>query len=323
MGNPNLGFEKRMNISLGFDGLFLQNKLALEGSVFYYKTSDVITKRKNTIPQYFSSLYWDNYGSYTNTGFEFGGTFTQKFADIVVMLGSNLVYSVPKTLAIDELNYSDDYRKAAGKPSDAMFGFVALGLFNDQTEINNSTPQTFGIVRPGDIRYQDLNNDNVIDDLDQKVIGNSHARFDYSFNLNVKYKSFELFALANGETGASTYFNSPYYWVYGNRKYSDAVLNRWTGETAETATYPRLTTLAADNNYRNSTYWLYKKNWFTLQTIQLNYAVPVRVSGIKELRVFARANNLATFSKIADKLQLNIGTAPQTRFYSVGASLTL
>ena len=323
LGNPDLGYEKRFNSNLGFDALLLNNKLTLEGSWFYYKTSDVITQRTNYLPSYFGSYYFENYGSYSNTGVELGAGYTESIGDVILKIGSNFTWAHPKTIVIDELNYNEDYRKAAGKPTDAMFGFVSLGLFHDQTDINNSVLQTFGTVKPGDIKYQDLNNDGTIDDLDQKMIGNSHATVDYSFILSLKYKAFELFALANGQTGSETYFNNAYYWVYGSRKYSDVVLNRWTPSTATTATYPRLTTLSNENNFRNSTFWLYNKNWFTIQTVQLTYTLPAQIAGIQEARLFARADNLMTMSKIKDMLQLNIGTAPQTRFYSLGVSITL
>lgn len=323
LGNPDLGFEKRLNYNLGFESLLLDQKLGFEGSYFFYKTYDVITKRINYYPSYFGSFNFQNWGSYQNQGAELGLNYTRKAGDFTVRFGANFVYSVPKNLIVDELNYSEDYLKATGKPTDAMFGFVALGLFKDQTDIDNSNPQTFGTVRPGDIKYEDLNGDQVIDDLDQKMIGNSHSRTAYSFHLSLKYKSFELFALATGQSGMNTYFNNPYYWVYGTRKYSEVVLNRWTPSTAETASYPRLTTLPNDNNFRNSTYWLYKNNWFTLQTAQLTYALPGKIAGIKETRIFLRGNNLMTISKIKDKSQLNIGTAPQTRFYSLGISIML
>lgn len=323
LGNPNLGFERRLNYNIGFESFLLDSKLGVEGSYFYYKTSDIITKRTNTLPVYFGSYYFENYGSNQNQGVELGINYTQNVGDVAVRFGTNFVYAVPKTLVIDDLNYPEDYRKAAGKPTDAMFGFVALGLFKDQTEIDNYIPQTFGTVKPGDIKYEDLNGDNVIDDLDQKMIGNSHSRIAYSFDLTLKYKSFEFFALATGQSGTSTYFNNPYYWVYGTRKYSEVVMNRWTPATAATATYPRLTTASNDNNFRNSTYWLYKNNWFTLQTAQLTYSLPEKISGIKEARFFVRGNNLMTISRIKDKSQLNIGTTPQTRFYSLGISIML
>lgn len=323
LGNPNLGMEKRFNYTAGFDGSLLDNKIGVEGTFFYYKTSDVITKRVNYLPAYLGSYYFDNYGSYQNTGVELGINYSGKTGDIIFTAGGNMVYSVPKMLVVDELNYKDDYRKAAGKPADAMFGFVALGLFKDQQEISSSNPQTFGTVKPGDIRYQDLNGDKVIDDLDQKMIGNSHARVEYSGYFTLSYKSFELFALATGQSGSDTYFNNEYYWVYGNRKYSETVKDRWTPATSATATYPRLTTLPNANNFRNSTYWLYKNNWFTLHTAQLTWSLPFKTTGIKEACIFVRGNNLMTFSKIRDKKELNIGTAPQTRFYSLGISIML
>lgn len=323
LGNPNLKFEKRLNYNLGFDGFLMNSKLGIEGSYFYYKTYNVITKRTNYLPVYFGSYYFQNYGSYRNQGVELGLNYTETAGDLKIRFGTNFVYSVSKTLVVDELNYPDEYRKAAEKPADAMFGFVALGLFKDQTEIDNSAPQKFGTVKPGDIKYEDLNNDGVINDLDQKMIGNSHPRVEYSFNLSVKYKSFELFALSTAQAGMETYFNNPYYWVYGTRKYSEVVMNRWTAATAATATYPRLTSSFNDNNFRNSTYWLYKNNWFTLQTVQLTYSLPGEIGGIKEARIFIRGNNLLTISKIKDKTQLNIGTSPQTRFYSLGISIML
>jgi TonB-linked SusC/RagA family outer membrane protein len=325
-GNPNLGFEKRLNANLGFDALLLQDKLSLEASWFYYKTYDAFSQRTNYLPAYFGSLYWQNYGSYDTKGAEMGATYTLTAGDMTIKLGSNLVYSLPKKLVVDELNYKEDYHKAAGKAADAMFGYVSMGLFQDQADIDNSPTQLFGTVKPGDIKYQDLNSDGQIDELDQKMIGNSHPRIDYSFNVSVTYKAFELFVLATGQGGYNTIFNSPYYWVYGNRKYSEAVLNRWSPSGAETnslATYPRLSTLSSENNFRNSTYWLYKSNWFTLQTAQLTYSLPAKIGGIKEARFFVRGNNLMTMSKIKDKMQLNIGTAPQTRFYSLGISVTL
>jgi hypothetical protein len=101
------------------------------------------------------------------------------------------------------------------------------------------------------------------------------------------------------------------------------VLNRWTAGTASTATYPRLTTLSNENNFRNSTFWLYKNNRFNLQTAQLTYSLSQKMAGIKEASIFVRGENLLMIAKNKDKSQLNIGTAPQTRFYSLGISIML
>lgn len=322
-GNSNIGFEKRTNINLGFESELLNYKLGMEGSYFYYKSYDVITRRANILPVYFVGLPYENFGSSQYQGFELGLNYTANVGDLVVKLGSNLTYSVPKALTIDELNYNEAYRKAQGKPTDAVFGYVALGLFKDQSDIENSPFQTFGTVYPGDIKYEDLNNDGTIDDRDQKMIGNSSARVQYSFNVSLKYKSFELFALATGQNGQDVYYNSVYYQVYGDRKYSDVVWDRWTPSTAETATYPRLSTLGGTNNYKNSTFWLYDNNWFTLHTTQLTYTPTGKIAGIDGIRFYLRGNNLVTISKTKDKSQLNIGSSPQTRVLSFGFAVML
>ena len=104
--------------------------------------------------------------------------------------------------------------------------------------------------------------------------GWSTAPFTFGINLKLKYKNFSLFALGNGQTGAIGMKNNSYYWNRGTSKFSEVVWNRWTYKTAETATYPRLTTGNGDNNYRNSTFWMYKTNMFKLANVQFNYDFP-------------------------------------------------
>lgn len=323
IGNPDLAWEKIMNYGLGFESMLFDYKLGLEASYFYNKYYDQITRRTDALPGFFGNLPFENYGSYETKGIEMGLNYNMSFGDVKVSLGGNFVYSVPKVLEIDELNYEEDYRKITGQPSDAIFGLVAMGLFRDQTEIENwEAVQTFGPVRPGDIKYKDMNLDGKIDDADQTIIGNSRSRIEAGFNLKVQYKAFELFALGTGQSGRERYFNNSYYWVYGDRKYSEVVRGRWTEATAATATYPKLSSSSNANNFRNSTYWLYETNWFSLSTLQLTYTSEGKdFAGLEEARVFLRGNNLATISKEKEKSQLNVGTQPQMRSFSMGLNL--
>jgi hypothetical protein len=322
IGNPDLKWEKDMNINFGFESMLFDYKLGIDISYFYNKSYDLITQRLQLLPVYYSSIPYENYGSDQVHGIDMGLNYNVNIGDIGIRLGGNMVYSIPKVLAMDELNYPDAYRSGIDKPTDAIFGFVDDGLFRDQTEIDNSPLQAFGPVQPGDIKYKDLNNDNVIDDNDQKMIGNSEARVGYGLTLNVIYKGFELFALATGQVGQDNIFNDPYYWVYGNSKYSEIVLDRWTPTTANSATYPRLSSKNNTNNFINSTFWLYKNNWFRLQTVQLTYALQdINFAGLNEARFFVRGNNLLKISKIKDKTDLNIGSPPQMRAISIGLAL--
>jgi TonB-linked SusC/RagA family outer membrane protein len=319
-GNPNLGWEKTTEYNVGFESVLMGGLVNLQGSYFYSKASDLISTRINYFPVYFSTSIYDNFGAEQYQGVELGLNLSQTFGDFSFNLGTNFVYSVPKTLLIDEPVYSDDlsYLTRAGKPTDAMFGWVSDGLFQSQEDIDTSSFQTFGLVRPGDIKYKDLNGDRVIDNNDREVIGNSRSRFGYGLNLNLKYKRLELFANGTGQTGGHSYYNNAYYWVYGSRKYSEVVLDRWTEETAATATYPRLSTTNSSNNFRNSTFWIQNRDYFRLQTVQLTYTFPANMGILKETRIFVRGNNLATISKIKDKLDLNIGSMPRMRQFSFG-----
>ena len=140
-------------------------------------------------------------------------------------------------------------------------------------------------------------------------------------NLTLNWKNLTFFALGTAYIGGVGMKNSNYYWVYGDRKYSEIVRGRWTPETAETATYPRLTTQNNTHNFRDSDFWMYKTNRFNLSKIQVTYDFPYQILGntfIKSLSVYAYASNLLTIAKERDILELTTGGSPQNRFYNIG-----
>ena len=175
------------------------------------------------------------------------------------------------------------------------------------------------------MKYVDQNGDKIIDEKDEVYLGERYGwqgtPLTVGLNLTLKWKNFTLFALGTGYWGASAFMSGDYYWVYGDKKYSEVVRGRWTPETAETATYPRLTTQTDNHNYRNSDFWMYKTNRFNLSRLQLTYDLPKQWLGnsfVRSFSVYAYASNLLTISKEREKLELNTGAAPQTRFYNIG-----
>jgi hypothetical protein len=108
-------------------------------------------------------------------------------------------------------------------------------------------------------------------------------------------------------------------------KYSEIVRDRWTPETSATATYPRLTTTSGDNNFRNSDFWLYSTSQFDLSMLQLTYDFPARIFStnvVKNLSLYLSAYNLLTIAKEREYMEMNVGGAPQTRFYNFGVKAT-
>src|SRR5699024_6448809 len=183
----------------------------------------------------------------------------------------------------------------------------------------------FGTVKPGDIKYKDQNGDGIINDQDQVYLGKAGwygaAPFTFGVNLTARWKNWTFYALGTGQFGAHAIKNGDYYWVNGTDKYSSVVRGRWTEETKNTATYPRLTTQSGSNNFRNSSFWMYSTDRFDLQKVQVTYDLPesmLRKISLRQLQVYVTGANLLTVSPNSDIMELNVGGAPQTRFYNVG-----
>ena len=103
------------------------------------------------------------------------------------------------------------------------------------------------------------------------------------------------------------------------------VRGRWTPETAATATYPRLTTQSGANNFTNSSFWIYSTSRFDLAKVQLTYDFPKslfnNVKFIKGASAYVSGNSLLTIAKERELLEMNVGSAPQTRFYNLGVQV--
>ena len=231
-----------------------------------------------------------------------------------------MLYVTSERTKVDEV-YDNDYQYRAGHPRDATFGLEALGLFKDQAEIDNSPIQSFGTVIPGDIKYKDQNGDGVIDNNDEVYLRRWQAPFSGGLQLRLSYRNLTLYVLGEGRSGSENFREGNYYWVDGNKKYSEVVLNAWTEATANTATYPRLSSGTNSNNHRRSSYWLYSNDYFNIRKIQLNYTVPYALSRsllMKKMNVFLDASNLWEFAANREIRDLRTGNEPYYRTFSAG-----
>ena len=333
--NEDLTFIKRKEFSTNVRASFWNKTLTTDASFFVNSMKGLIIKPTTLYPNYFSTYYPDasfnpliNYNNNKRIGFDFRINYNKKIGEVDLTLGVAGTYYDTKATQRDE-NYEYSYQNREGKSIDGVWGLKSDGLFNSQDEIDNSPEQTFGgTIKPGDIKYIDQNNDNIIDSKDVVYLGKGGwygAPFTLGVNFTAKWKGLTLFALGTGYFGGCSMKNSTYYWVYGDGKYSEVVRNRWTEETKETASFPRLTTESGTNNFRNSDYWLYKTNRFNIAKVQLTYDLPnsiLKKSFIKGLSAYVSGSNLLTISKEREILEMNITSAPQTRFYNIGFKAT-
>ncbi len=325
LGNPNLFYEKRKEINLGFESLLFNKEILLQASIFQEYKLDRVISSENRFPNYLGGLNpLINYAEDKFYGIELGLNWRKNISDFSFDLGTSVIYYKSKVIRRDEY-WPEEYLYRVGKPTNAYWGLESLGLFKDESDISNHATQKFGEVQPGDIKYKDQNNDGIIDNNDIIMLKNASAPFVGGISLRLNYKNFSFFAHSTFRTGAYSISNNSYYWIYGDRKYSEVVRNRWTENTSNTATYPRLSSTFNSNNFRTSSYWLYDNSMFSIDRLQLSYYFPKHIASklfTSDIQLYARANNILTFAKNRDKLQLNVETEPQYRFYALGLKVT-
>ena len=336
-----ISMQKRRDITFGVDAILFDNKMNVELGVFKSESLDNITQRSSTYPQIlgYESLVFENFNSQSTEGIEFGLNYRLDVApDFSVTAGANLLHISPKTTKREEPLYegADAALTRTGTASDAMWGLKSDGLYSTSEFDFVTDPVTFisewvmkddlGLpdpldpVQPGDIKYLDQNGDNIIDNLDRRIIGNSQ-RTQYSGYLDINYKNFGLFVLGVGSAGDTNYRSGSYFRVMGNVKYStQANLAYGPNNLDVNAQHPRLSRNVVNNNNKNSDYWTYKNNTFRIPTVQLTYNIKgaSETSVLKDARIYARATNVAVFGENKAFTEVRVGGSPNTRSLSLG-----
>ncbi|PWH84424.1 hypothetical protein DIS18_07800 [Algibacter marinivivus] len=336
--NLDLTFEERIDLNIGLE-TYLMNSMWLEFNYFKSELDKQVGFLNDQYPSFYNNFRpYNNFDKNLYTGFEIGMNFNKTYQDFSVSLGANLLYSQTERAKRSEV-FAEDYLQTQGTEISTIFGLVDQGFYAEtdfNTDVNGNrvlnaglpVPQ-FGSVQPGDIKYQDQNGDNIIDNDDRIAIGQASSPWTYGVNLNLKYKSFNFFVLATGQSGAdgnklSSSFNQ-YYSVDGNDKYSEVVLGRWTPETASTATYPRLSSQTNQNNFRTSTFWLFDTSFFTINRAQITYEFQdtfCNKLGIEDLSLNLSGTNLFEIGENKDVRRLRIGTTPLSRAYTLGLRMS-
>ena len=334
-GNENLSFIQRKEIAANVKAGFFNRAITADVSFFMNTIEGKLITPTNLYPNYFFTYFPDasflptiNFDNDLRKGIDFSVNFNKKTSNAEFSLGICGTYYDTEATKRSE-NYADDYQYREGKPLDGIWGLRADGFFQSQEDIDNSPEQKFGgTVKPGDIKYIDQNGDGIIDGKDQVYLGKGGwygAPLTLGVNLTAKYKGLTFFVLGTGNFGGHAMKDSDYFWVSGDKKYSAVVRNRWTEETKETATYPRLTTESGSNNFQSSDFWMYKTDAFRLAKVQITYDFSEKLlknSFISGLSAYVSGSNLLTISKEREILEMSVKSAPQTRFYNVGIQAT-
>ena len=330
LASLNSTHEKAYKYNFGLDASMF-NGLDVSFDAYYERRSDIWVSSSG----HYSSVLgftapYENGGIVDSWGVEIGANYRKKIADITLNIGAN--FALAKNEIIEQMEEPRMYDNliTTGKPLKQTYGMEVIGYFKDQADIENSPKQSFGDVKPGDIKYKDVNGDNIIDANDKVAIGHSTTAPEiyYSFNLGAEWKGLGFDAMFQGTGRYSAVLNTKsLYWPLINnttisQEYYD---NRWTPENQD-AKYPRLSSQSNENNYQTNTLWLADRSFLKLRSIELYYKFPqiwVKKSKIlSNAKIYVRGVDLLCFDKIniADP-EVYGATSPLTR--SVVAGLTI
>lgn len=322
--------EKAYKYNAGIDAtLFGGLNLTLEG--YYQRRSDiwVATKGKYSSVIGFDAPY-ENGGIVDSWGMEIGANYLKTIGNVTFNVGGNFTLAKNKIVEQYEASQLYDNLVTTGGSLNQLMGLQAIGLFKDQKDIDESPRQTFSTVKPGDIKYRDVNGDKKIDANDKTAIGYSTVAPEiyYSFNVGAEWKGLGFNALFQGTGHYSAMLNtqSVYWPLVNNTTISQHYYeNRWTPETPD-AKYPRLTSQSNNNNFQNNTLWLADRSFLKLRNVEIYYKLPdnwmKRTKIMNNARIYVRGNDLLCFDhiKIADPESYGVKN-PLTR--SVVAGLTI
>lgn len=347
IGVENLTWEKATKDNLGLEiGLF--NKLNVIVDVYKERRKDILVQRSSLSGILgVSGVVFANLGEMDNHGIDANVEYNDYIGKVALRLYGNFTYNNNKIVQRDEPKRLYAYQQATGRKYGDNLMYIAEGLFTSQEDVDNSPGQFGAILRPGDIKYKDVNSDGVINSYDQVYTGKSDIpTILYGSGFTVGYSNFDLslffqgaanvVIMANGSAitgpGAAGAGVVPF---TGMGTYQSGMLanleNRWTVENpSQDVDYPRLgISNQNSNNYQPSTWWSKDASFVRLKQATLGYTYKPAFfasAGINSLYFYLTGQNLLTFSKFKlwdPELGSNGAGYPPVRIMALGLRLSL
>lgn len=338
--SKDLGWEMTKQFDFGIDFGFLDNRLSLEVDYYYKKTTDLLLEKELPYQTGYSAIL-DNVGSTKNQGFEIAlNSINFDNKNFKWSTNLSLAFNRNKVIDLGGKDFLENGRGArliVGEPVGTFFGVKYLGTWKEN-EIPDGSKH-----RPGDPKFEDLDNNDLIDIKDGQIIGNAEPKFYGGISNEFIYKHLTLSLFFDFSYGNDIYdlygrlmetgFNSN---LYGKHR------NRWTEENPN-GYYPRAgsaytniyDTYAGGNVNGGNTLYVHDGSFLRLKNLNLQYDVPLKNRKIvKSLQVYGTATNLFTWTPYfgfspdvdadnssATRIGFDNNAYPQSRTFLLGVKL--
>ena len=313
LGNEDITWETSEQFDAGFDARFLNQRLNVNFD-FYIKTTKDWLVQPPVLATVGTGAPYINGGDVKNTGVELALSWNDRIGkdfrynvNVNGAYNKNKVGNIPNedgiihgaTGSVLYDNSGEFYRASNGEPIGYFWGYKTAGIFQNQQEINNWIAAGNGVlqddVKPGDVKYYDINHDGVIDEHDKVNLGNGMPDFTYGFSLGFDWKGFDFSLQANGQAG-NKIVQSLRNHASVKANYTTAILGRWTGEGTSN-TLPRVTN--TNVNWQFSDLFIQDGDFLRISNITLGYDFSklLHCKYISQCRLYAQVQNAFTFTK--------------------------
>jgi len=311
LANPNAAWELKTSLNLGFD-IRLWKTLSASADVFSEERTGIYEIPSASIPAFAGfNLPYVNSGVVHNKGFEAIVNYDNKAGDFTYHISGSAAYTRNKITDKSEATQPFDrlYQKGFAINQEkglAFDGFYQQSDFDANGNVKAGVPaSSFANVRPGDLKYKDLDANGIINGYDMQAFGYSNVpEITLGLNIGFAWKGFDFSAFAQGAlhrtvnllSGAYNYTHP----FVNNNNITEFSNNSWTPATASTATTPRLSTLSNPNNDQPSDFWLRSGDFIKLRSVELGYTFLKKgfLKKVGSARLFVNGTNLFVSNKI-------------------------
>jgi TonB-linked SusC/RagA family outer membrane protein len=327
LGNPNVSWEKEKKMDIGLEiGLF-ENKLSATIEYFDNNRYDILTTRSGPNSSVSSVIGQNlppvNLGKVNNKGYEFELNYSDNIgSDFSYSVKGTYSYAKNKIVFMDEPAYQNTYQAFTGHSINMQRVYTWIGFYQDANDIANSARPAV-TVRPGDLKYADLNKDGIIDGYDTKVQGYPNVpNTTAGLQLSVSYKGFSIGMFFQGAMNFNVRGAAEAIQPFGGN-FRDIHQQAWTPALGNDAKFPLLTFIPgiSDSRAYPSTFWLISGDYIRLKTAEIGYTLPAKLlkrMRMKSIRVYSNGYNLITWTKLDKLYQLD----PEINQGSTGTSGT-
>ncbi|MCE7059386.1 TonB-dependent receptor [Dyadobacter sp. CY343] len=314
--NPNITWERTSMFNAGIDFGLKNHLLDVEFDIFRRQRKGMLGTRALQLPSTFGAgLPAENLNADQTSGMELVVSHSNKISQVKFNISGNVSFSKSKWTDYEQGEFpsQDAYwrNSVQGRWKNRFWGLKAVGQFQSEEEILSSPVQDAlgnSTLLPGDIKYQDFNNDGVINDYDGQPLGRGEIpEIMYGLNLNASWKKFSV--TMNWQGGANFVMQMQHFLIqpFANDMSTYAYfMDRWhradiTNPDSEwiPGRYPAIRNNGTNNNNRFSSFWLKDASYIRLKALNINYTVDLpqlKRIGVKSLTAFLSGQNLVTFS---------------------------